>query len=133
MILAVTGAVLFLLPLIVTSPTMLLAQYGWWHDVETSDALERGASVMQMLNQALGVTWPNWPVQFAGTIVLLLPLARRERWRCRHFRLTYLASLLVFVTSYASSARRVCAARAQSNRHWSVSYTHLTLPTIYSV
>ncbi len=106
MILAVTVAVLFLLPLIVTSPSMLLAQYGWWHDVESSDALERGASVMQMLNQALGVTWPNWPVQLAGTIVLLLPLARREQWRCRHFRLTYLASLLVFVVIFNHQAER---------------------------
>ena len=106
MILAVTGAVLLLLPLIVTSPSMLLAQYGWWHDVETFDALERGASVMQMINQALGVTWPNWPVQLAGTIVLLFPLARREQWRSRHFRLTYLASLLVFVVIFNHQAER---------------------------
>jgi hypothetical protein len=105
-IFVVVSAVLCLLPLIVTSPSMLLAQYGWWHDVETSDAIARGHSVMRMLNQAFGVTWPNWPVQLAGTIVLLLPLARRERWPSKQFRLTYLASLLVFVVIFNHQAER---------------------------
>lgn len=106
LIFAATGVVLCLLPLLVTSPSLLLAQYGWWHDVESSDAIALGASVMQMFNQALGVTWPNWTVQLAGTIVLLLPLARRDQWSSRHFRLTYLASLLVFVVIFNHQAER---------------------------
>ena len=106
LIFAATGVVLCLLPLLVTSPSLLLAQYGWWHDVESSDAIALGASVMQMFNQALGVTWPNWTVQLAGTIILLLPLARRDQWSSRHFRLTYLASLLVFVVIFNHQAER---------------------------
>ena len=103
---ALSTLVLFLLPLTVTSPSMLLAQYGWWHGVETTDAVARGASVMQMLHQAFGVSWLNWPLQLAGIIVLLLPLLRRGRWADRRFRLTYLASLLVFVVIFNHQAER---------------------------
>src|SRR5450432_4041584 len=44
--------VLFLLPLTIVSPAMLVAQYGWWRAVETTDASARGASVMQVFHQA---------------------------------------------------------------------------------
>jgi hypothetical protein len=105
-LLAAAGAALCVLPLLVTSPSMLISQYGWWHDVETIDALALGASVMRMFKQAFGVTWPNWPVQLAGTLIVLLPLARRDQWQSRHFRMTYLASLLVFLTIFNHQAER---------------------------
>jgi hypothetical protein len=103
---AMWAAILFLLPLVVTSPTMLMAQYGWWHQIEGSDALLRGASVMRMLQQTLGVDWPNWPVQLAGTVVLLLPLLQRDRWADERFRRAFLASLLVFVVIFNHQAER---------------------------
>jgi hypothetical protein len=97
---------LFLLPLTVTSPSMLLAQYGSWHQVEGTDALLRGESVMRVLQQTLGVDWPNWPVQVAGIVVLLLPLLHRERWTDERFRRAFLASLLVFVVIFNHQAER---------------------------
>lgn len=103
---ALSTLMLLLLPLTVTSPSMLLAQYGWWRGVEATDAVARGASLMQMLHRAFGVTWPNWPLQLAGVIVLLMPLLRRARWGDRGFRLRYLASLLVFVVIFNHQAER---------------------------
>jgi hypothetical protein len=100
------AAALALLPLIVTSPSMLVAQYGWWHGIESVDALALGASVMRVLHQAFGVDWPNWPVQLAGVVVLLLPLLHRSRWADARFRRTYLASLLVFVVIFNHQAER---------------------------
>src|SRR5450432_765272 len=47
-----SSLVLFLLPLTIVSPAMLVAQYGWWRAVETTDASARGASVMQVFHQA---------------------------------------------------------------------------------
>jgi hypothetical protein len=85
---------------------MLVAQYGWWHQIEGTDALLRGASVMRMMQQALGVSWPNWPVQLAGMVVLLLPLLHRDRWADERFRRAYLASLLVFVVIFNHQAER---------------------------
>ena len=98
--------VLLLLPLIATPASMLLQQYEWWHQVEASDALLRGASVMRILQQTLHVEWPNWPVQAAGVLVLLLPLLHRDRWADQHFRRSFLASLLVFVVIFNHQAER---------------------------
>jgi hypothetical protein len=103
---AMCAVILFLLPLAVTSPAMLLAQYGWWHHVEGTDALLRGASAMRVLQQALGVDWPNWPVQLAGIVVVLLPLLHREQWTDERFRRAFLASLLVFVVIFNHQAER---------------------------
>jgi len=105
-IFALWTLVLLLLPLMVTSPSMLLTQYGWWHRVEGSDALLRGSSVMWLLQHTLGIQWPNWPVQLAGVVVLLLPLLRRDRWSDERFRRLFLTSLLVFVVIFNHQAER---------------------------
>lgn len=103
---ALCAGALLLLPLAVTSPSMLLAQYRWWHGIESVDALALGASVMRVLHQAFGVDWPNWPVQACGVFVLLLPLLHRGRWADAKFRSTYLASLLIFVVIFNHQAER---------------------------
>ena len=100
------AAVLAALPLTVTSPSMLLAQYDWWHRIEMTDALARGDSVMFVLHQLFRVSGPNWPVQLAGVAVLLLPLIHRDRWGDARFRRAYLASLLVFVVIFNHQAER---------------------------
>ena len=90
-------AALVLLPLLVTSPATLLAQYESWRAIESKDALDRGFTVMQMVQLALRQDWPNWPQQLGGVLLLVAPvLVRRERWREWSFRLTYLCSVLVF-------------------------------------
>lgn len=105
-IFALCAAALVLLPLVVTTPSMLLSQYEWWHAIESVDALALGASVMRVLHDAFGEAWPNWPVQLAGVFVLLLPLLHRSRWADTHFRRGYLASLLVFVVIFNHQAER---------------------------
>ena len=83
------------LPLLVTSPALLAQQYRWWAAETTRDAALHGTSVMGILATWLGVSWPSWPVQVAGTVALLAPLAlRRARWPDPGFRLLYLSSLL---------------------------------------
>ena len=65
--------------------------------VEAADTLERGFTVMQMLQLLLHGDWPSWPVQLAGVVALMAPvLVRRVRWTERAFRLDYLCSVLVF-------------------------------------
>ncbi len=106
------------LPLTVTSPTRLVEQYASWRATEARDAdeLQYGCleckgtkvdgaglygGVMQQLRFWTGAAVPNWPVQLAGTILLLLPLALR--WRDRGdpaFRRVFLSSLLVYVVIF---------------------------------
>lgn len=88
---------LVLLPLLVTSPATLLAHYASWRAIESKDALDRGFTVMQMVQLVLRQDWPNWPQQLGGVLLLVAPvLVRRERWHEWSFRLAYLCSVLVF-------------------------------------
>ncbi|HEU4643300.1 MAG TPA: glycosyltransferase family 87 protein [Gemmatimonadaceae bacterium] len=106
---AAAFAALIALPLLVISPHELAAQYRSWHSIEAMDlgAVVSGGGagvyggVMGQLRIWLGVQWPNWPVQLAGTVVLLLPLALRPAaWSDRDFRLRYLCSLLVYMVIF---------------------------------
>lgn len=107
LIVAGVGVVLVALPLVVISPRELAGQYGSWLDVARQDALLRGDSVMGLIALIVPGDWPNWPVQLAGTLVLLLPLAvRRERWADAGYRLLYLCSLLVYVVIFNHKAER---------------------------
>ena len=90
-------AALLLVPLLVTPPSTLLAQYASWRAIETKDALDRGFTVMQLVELLVQQGWPNWPQQLGGTLLLVAPvLVRRERWSEWLFRVMYLCSVLVF-------------------------------------
>ncbi|MDB4879469.1 MAG: hypothetical protein JWL60_915 [Gemmatimonadetes bacterium] len=95
--LGVSFAVLLLLPLLVTSPDTLVAQYESWRAIEARDAARRGFTVMQMLQHLLRQDWPNWPLQALGVLALVAPvLVRRDRWSQWTFRRLYLCSVLLF-------------------------------------
>jgi hypothetical protein len=104
---AAIGAMLVAAPLAVTSPSRLIAQYQSWQGIEASDARQRWFSVMELVHRWFGTTWPNWPIQLAGTVLLLAPLAlRRSRWDDARFRLTYLCSVLLFAVLFNHQAER---------------------------
>jgi hypothetical protein len=90
-------AAAIVLPLVAIPPGDLLAQYRSWHAIEAKDALRRGYSLMHYVHAWFGVDWPNWPLQAAGTALLLLPLAlHQDRWSSLEFRRLFLCSLLVY-------------------------------------
>ncbi|MFL5605942.1 MAG: glycosyltransferase family 87 protein [Gemmatimonadaceae bacterium] len=98
-------ALLVLLPLLVTPPSVLVAQYQSWHAIESKDALARGFSVMEMAQLLLRRDWPNWPIQLLGVAALVAPvLMRRERWSEWSFRRLYLCSVLVFCVIFNHQA-----------------------------
>ena len=85
------------LPLVAIPPGDLLAQYRSWHAIEAKDALRRGYSLMHYVHAWFGLDWPDWPLQAAGTALLLLPVALRpDRWASLEFRRLFLCSLLVY-------------------------------------
>ena len=103
----VSGAGLLLLPLFVTPPATLIAQYRSWHAIETLDTGQRWFSVMELVHRVTLAGWPNWPIQALGTLALVFPLAARpERWKEARFRLLYLCSLLMYVVLFNHQAER---------------------------
>lgn len=104
---AVVGAVLLVLPLGIIPLPLLARQYGWWAGVESVDAMAHGASVMGLVASVARGPWPNWPVQVAGTFILLAPLvARRQSWGDAQFLRLYLCSVLVYVVLFNHQAER---------------------------
>lgn len=101
------GAALVALPLLVTPPATLLAQYASWRGVESSDAQQRWFSVMELVHRWSGTALPNWPIQLAGTLALLAPLAlMRDRWDDVRFRALFLCSVLLYVVLFNHQAER---------------------------
>jgi Glycosyltransferase family 87 len=108
LLMTVAMAVVLALPLLVVSPAGLAAQYQSWRAVESVDALSVGGGgggglyggVMQQLRLIFGVSWPNWPVQLAGTLLLMLPLVRWRNWADADFRLRFLCALLVYMVIF---------------------------------
>ena len=101
------GVALIATPLLVATPSVLLAQYRSWRGVEALDAQQRWFSVMELIHRWFGASWPNWPVQLAAVALLLFPVAvRRARWGEARFRLLYLCSVLMFVVLFNHQAER---------------------------
>jgi hypothetical protein len=93
------------LPLLVTSPARLLAQYASWRAIEATDSQHRGYSVMEMIEQVTGAGLPNWPIQLAGILILLAPVVvQRWRWHDWDLRRLYLCSVLVFCVIFNHEA-----------------------------
>jgi hypothetical protein len=94
----VAGLVLFaVLPLLVTPPDTLLGQYASWRALGATDALKRGYSLMNVVEQLFHAGLPNWPMQLAGVLALVAPVVvQRWRWHDWDLRRLYLCSVLVF-------------------------------------
>jgi hypothetical protein len=107
LLIAVAGLAALLLPLVVTPPATLVQQYRWWHEIESFDAadLSFGFSAMQLVRRLAGAGWPSWPMQLAGTMLLVMPLAlRRSEWVELSFRRAYLTSMLAFAVLFNHQA-----------------------------
>ncbi|MGD0483450.1 MAG: glycosyltransferase family 87 protein [Gemmatimonadales bacterium] len=98
-------ALAILAPLLVTPASTLLQQYRWWFALEHSYGPLRLESLMALMNLAIPGAWPNWPVQLAGTALLLLPyLVRRADWGDPGFRRAMLYFLLLYVILFNHQA-----------------------------
>jgi hypothetical protein len=89
-------AILIALPLVVVSPGALAAQYKAWSALERGEAALVGSSAMALFRDA-GISWPAWPVQLIGSVIVLAVLILRMRdWSDRGLRLRFLGFVMVF-------------------------------------
>ncbi len=102
-------AILIALPLLVVSPAGLVAQYQSWGALERREAALVGSSAMELLRNA-GITWPAWPLQLIGCVVVVGVLIRRMRdWNDRSLRLQFLGFVMVFCVVFNHRAERQAA------------------------
>ena len=99
------GLALAALPLLVLPPVAVSAVYQEWYGVLQRDTGLRGQSVMRILSDWFGSAAPNWTIQLAGALLLLVPVAlRRDAWGDGGFRRLFLCSLLVFLVIFNHQA-----------------------------
>ena len=105
--LLVVVAALVALPLLVTTPSQLFAQYKSWAAIVLGDEgdLIFARSIMVVFRHWTGSATPNWMFQTAATLILVLPIAlRRSAWGDPAFRKSMLASLLIYVVIFNHQA-----------------------------
>jgi len=99
------AVVLFIIPLLVVSPTQLFFLYkSWWNMLANDHASSDGFSVMAWLRVWFGWNANKLAVVFAGLVILLFPLLRVKAWKAFHFRFYYLASVLIWVVIFNHKA-----------------------------
>src|SRR5439155_5649163 len=105
---------LVVLPLLVISPSALVAQYKSWGALERREAGLVGSSAMELFRGA-GITWPPWTVQLiACAIVLGVLIMRMHDWNDRNLRLEFLGFVMVFCVVFNHRAERQSAVIALS-------------------
>lgn len=105
--LALVVFALLALPLLVTTPVQLIAQYKSWANILLGDAgdLTFARSIMVVVRHWTGLATPNWMFQSAATLILITPIAlRRSHWSDPAFRKSLLASLLIYVVIFNHQA-----------------------------
>jgi hypothetical protein len=100
-------AALLVLPLLVTTPAQLLAQYRSWIAILLGDAgdLTFARSIMVVVRHWTGLATPNWMFQAAATLILITPIVmRRDACGDPAFRKSLFASLMIYVVIFNHQA-----------------------------
>jgi hypothetical protein len=104
-------AVLFALPMLISSPTFIIQSYKDWYNIlveKNATNIEsnmQGMSVMRLIKKFLHIkNLPDIYVLATAAICYLLPFIRFKYFKNVHFQLKYLAFLLIGVVIFSSSA-----------------------------
>ena len=103
---AAIGVALLALPLLITSPASLAAQYRSWLVVENADRTQPGMMwIGGALEWARGAPVPHAPIQLVGLTWMLFATYRcMSQWSDATVRRLFLASTLVFATIFNHQA-----------------------------
>ena len=103
------SAVMFALPMLVSSPAYILGQYSAWaHELvfknsENTFSLMQDMSIMGMIRKTTGhLEWPNLPMIVVGMILFLIPYLQVRRYQQAGFQLLILASVLLFTVLFST-------------------------------
>lgn len=92
---------LALLPLLVISPSELVAQYkGWFKLLGSDHTINYGMSVMGWLHSWFGLEGHKTVTVVIGSCLLLLPLTRIKNYENPLFRLWFLSAVLIWMVIF---------------------------------
>lgn len=109
--LLVWAAVLFVLPMLISSPGYIVEQYREWYASLTAKNAEnlfaggQNISLLGMVRKLSGVaTYSDLWLIVPGLALFALPLLRLRQWGHAPFRLTLLASVLMFTVLFSTGS-----------------------------
>ena len=105
------SVVLFLLPMLLSSPEYIVGQYGAWAEALTVKndanlfALRQNISLLGMVRKISGrADYSDLWLIVPGLILFALPYLRLDQYRHRAFRLMFLASVMLFVVLFSTGS-----------------------------
>jgi hypothetical protein len=131
--------VLFLLPMVISSPAYILLCYPeWYHTLVAKNALNHDSimqniSIMGMLSHIFNIKGINAEILMGAALFYALPLLRIKEYTNARFRLTYLAFLLIGIVIFSSAAESPTYIIAMSGAGIWFSYQNLQNRTIFSL
>lgn len=114
--LILSGAVLFVAPMLISSPEYVVGQYGEWfsslvdknaQNVElgfTHDNTYQNISVMGMLHRISGWHFSDLYVLVPAVILFALPLLRFSKWKSQEYQWGVVASALMCIILYSTGS-----------------------------
>jgi hypothetical protein len=109
------SAVLFALPMVISSPQFIFQSYFDWYQsiIEKNEVNQittditnnrQDISIMGFCKRSLGLTIPSLLFLVPGFLLQILPLVQFKLYSSTVFQLRYVASLLLFVVVFSSSS-----------------------------
>ena len=108
--LALWGAVLFVAPMVLSSPDYVVGQYqAWFADLvsknsENAESLMQNISLLGMTHRVTGLQFSDLWLILPGLLMFAIPYLRISQYQYAAFRQTLLASVLMFTVLFSTGS-----------------------------
>lgn len=108
--LAVWSAVMFVAPMVLSSPEYVVGQYqAWFTDLvsknsENAEALMQNISLLGMTHRVTGLEFSDLWIILPGLVMFAIPYLRFNQYKYMAFRQTILASVLMFTVLFSTGS-----------------------------
>ena len=108
--LTVWGAILFTLPMLISSPEYIVGQYHDWiiclteKNSENLDSIAQNISLLGMAHRTTGMAFSDLWLFIPGLLLFAIPYLRLSQYHHKAFRQTLLASVLMFVVLFSTGS-----------------------------
>ena len=104
------GALLFVLPMLISSPEYIVGQYYDWFvcltekNSENLESIAQNISLLGMVHRTTGLQFSDLWLILPGMLLFAIPYLRLSQYRHVAFRQTLLASVLMFVVLFSTGS-----------------------------